>query len=74
MRSRYANPDMWRNAADQAVSVAAKAFVACAGTNLANFTDTGVWGALNVAAAAALVSLATSIAETPPAGKHGPVS
>lgn len=64
-RSRYSNPEMWQKAADQAIRVAAKTFVACAATNVTNLTDTGWFGALNVSAAAALISLVASIAEAP---------
>lgn len=73
MRSRYSDPDLWAHAADQAVSVAAKAFVACIGTNIIDLTDIGWVGALNVSAAAALVSVLTSIANAPDTGDHGPI-
>lgn len=74
MRSRYSDPDMWRAAADQAVSVAAKATLGMVGTNAIDLTQLNWPAILNVAAAAALVSVLHSIATAPAHnGEHGPL-
>jgi hypothetical protein len=68
MGSRYANPDMWVTAADRAIQTAAATAVALVGSNLAGITGVNWPELLNVAAAAALVSLLTSIATAPRRG------
>lgn len=74
MPSRYADPTLWVDACDQAVSVAAKSFLACVGTNAIDITSTGFVGALNVSAVAAFLSLLASIAGAPAdTGDHGSI-
>lgn len=65
-RTRYASPDFWVGAGDQAVAVAAKAAVGVVGTNLLSITSVDWVGVLNVSAAAALVSLLVSVANARP--------
>ena len=67
--SQYANPSFWVEACDKAIQVAAKAAIGVIGTNLISVTNIDWVGTLNIAAAAALVSILVSIAN-PEKGKY----
>ncbi len=65
VRSRYADADVWVDAADRAIKTSAATLVGVVGSNLIQITDVD-WGqAMNITALAAVVSLLTSIASTP---------
>lgn len=62
MRSRYASPEFWVRAFDQAAKASAAAMVSVTGTNLIGVTDVDWAQNLSIGALTAILSVLTSVA------------